>query len=244
LVSAGVAVVDSAVEAVRGANIIMTVLKDRPAVLDVMKSTVPSLRDGMIWIQASTVGPSGSDQLAEFAKQHGLIFYDAPIQGTRVPAEQGTLVILVSGPVTSRDQVQEVSNAIGHRTVWVSEHPGDSSRLKLSLNSLVFALTHGTAESLALAKALGLDPELVVDVVRGGPLDSGYFQTKAAAILAGDYVTSFSVTNAVKDSQLLVEAAEQADTQVDIAVAGLERYRRVLKAGHGDKDIAASYLAS
>lgn len=153
-------------------------------------------------------------------------------------------MVLASGPSVEREVVQPVFDAIGKRTVWVSHQPGASSRLKLALNTWAFALTHGVAESLAIAVALGVDPSLMIDVVKGGPMDSGYFQIKAAAILADDYTTSFSVENAVKDSQLVVEAAEKMGVKVDTAKAGLHRFQRALEAGHGDKDMAASYLTS
>jgi 3-hydroxyisobutyrate dehydrogenase len=238
-----VEVFGTAQEAVKGADIVLTSLKDGPAVREALQAAAPALSKGAAWIQLSTVGIDANEELAALARRHGLAFYDAPVQGTRQPAEQGQLVILASGPLEGRAVVQPVFDAIGKRTLWVSEQAGDSSRLKLALNSWAFALTHGIAESLAIAKGLGVDPALVVDVVKGGPMDSGYFQLKAAAILAGDYTTSFSVANAVKDSQLVVDAARGAGVKVDAAAAGLERFRRARDAGHGDKDMAASYLA-
>ncbi|MOA36845.1 hypothetical protein D3C78_1583910 [compost metagenome] len=74
-------------------------------------------------------------------------------------------------------------------------------------------------------------------------MDSGYFQAKAAAILAGDYTASFTIANAVKDARLVVDAAVQAGVKADATQAGLWRFERALAAGHGDKDMAASYLA-
>jgi 3-hydroxyisobutyrate dehydrogenase len=244
LASSGVDVFNSPREAVDGADIIITLLKDGPAVLDVMESAASGLSKGAIWIQMSTVGIIAIDELAAFAKQRELKFFDAPVQGTRQPAEQGQLVILASGPTEERDNIQSVFDAIGKRTVWVSEKVGASSRLKLALNSWAFALTHGIAESLGIAKSLGVDPALVVDVVKGGPMDSGYFQLKAASILTNDYTPSFSIANAVKDANLVVEAAEQAGIRADVAAAGLHRFRRALEAGHGDKDMSASGLVS
>lgn len=243
LEASDVQVFGTAQEAVKGAHIVLTSLKDGPAVREALDAAAPALSKGATWIQLSTVGIDANEALAALARQHGLAFYDAPVQGTRQPAEQGQLVILASGPLEGRAVVQPVFDAIGKRTLWVSEQAGDSSRLKLALNSWAFALTHGIAESLAIAKGLGVDPALVVDVVKGGPMDSGYFQLKAAAILADDYTTSFSVANAVKDSQLVVDAARGAGVKVDAAAAGLERFRRARDAGHGDKDMAASYLA-
>lgn len=239
----GIQVFDNAADAVRGADMIVTVLKDGPSVQKAMEAAAPNLNQGAIWLQLSTVGTDAVDALAALAEQMGLVFYDAPVQGTRQPAELAQLVILASGPVGQRAAVQPVFDAIGKRTVWVSDQPGASSRLKLALNSWVFALTHGLAESLVLAKGLGVDPALVVDVVTGSPMDSGYFQAKAAAILAGNYTASFSVTNAVKDAHLVVDAATQAGVPLDVAPAGLQRFERALQAGHGDKDMAASYLA-
>lgn len=239
----GVQVSSSPADAVQGAGIVLTLLKDGPSVLEAMQAAAPALSKGTLWLQLSTVGIGDTATLAAFAAEHGLVFYDAPVQGTRQPAEQGQLIILASGPAAVRADVQPVFDAIGKRTLWVSEQVGASSRLKLALNSWVFALTHGIAESIAIAKGLGVDPALVVDVVKDGPLDSGYFRLKAAAILADDYSTSFSIANAVKDARLVVDAALQAGVRVDTAQAGLSRFERALEAGHGDKDMAASYLA-
>ncbi|AZD46306.1 NAD(P)-dependent oxidoreductase [Pseudomonas chlororaphis] len=230
-------------DAVQGAGIVLTLLKDGPSVLQAMQAAAPTLSKGTLWLQLSTVGIEDTATLAAFAAEHGLVFYDAPVQGTRQPAEQGQLIILASGPTAARADVQPVFDAIGKRTLWVSEQVGASSRLKLALNSWVFALTHGIAESIAIAKGLGVDPALMIDVVKDGPLDSGYFRLKAAAILADDYSTSFSIANAVKDARLVVDAALQAGVRVDAAQAGLSRFERALEAGHGDKDMAASYLA-
>lgn len=243
LANDGIQAFDSPADAVRGADIVITVLKDGPSVQEAMRAAAPSLTKGAIWLQLSTVGLQGIETLAALAEQHDLVFYDAPVQGTRQPAELAQLVILASGPLEQRAVVQPVFDAIGKRTLWVSEHTGTSSRLKLALNSWAFALTHGLAESLALAKGLGVDPALVMDAVTGGPMDSGYFQAKAAAILADNYTASFSIANAVKDARLVVDAAAQAGVHVDTVQAGLKRFERALEAGHGDKDMAASYLA-
>ncbi|MET9067217.1 NAD(P)-dependent oxidoreductase [Streptosporangium sandarakinum] len=240
---AGVEVFDAAADAVAGAEVIVTVLKDGPAVLETMTAATPGLTRGAVWVQLSTVGATATEELAGFAERNGLIFYDAPVQGTRQPAENGRLLVMASGPESHRRDAQAVFDAIGGRTVWVSAQAGAASRLKLALNALVAALTHGTAESLLIAEALGVDPRLVVDVVTGGPLDSAFFQSKASAILTDDYSTSFSVTNSIKDALLVVEAAGQAGIDVDVTAAGLERFRRAARRGHGDKDMAASYLA-
>jgi 3-hydroxyisobutyrate dehydrogenase len=100
------------------------------------------------------------------------------------------------------------------------------------------------AESLALAKGLGLDPDLVRQVVTGGPLDSDYFQAKARAMLEGDFTPSFTVRNAEKDTELITSAGESAGVRLDVVAAARERFRRATDAGHGDEDMAATWYAS
>lgn len=242
----GAQVCTTPAEAVRGAAVILTALNDGPRVLEAISAAAPGLAEGAVWAQLSTVGVDGVRPLVEFADQHGLRFVDAPVQGTRQPAEQGQLVVLAAGPAEARAVVQPVFDIIGKRTVWVAETGRDAagSRLKLVLNSWVFALTHGVGEAIALAKGLGVDPEHFVDVVTGGPMDSAYFQLKGTAIRNDDYSTSFSVVNAEKDARLVAEAAENAGVRMDVATAGWQRFRRAVREGHGDKDMAATHLVS
>lgn len=233
---------DQAAEAVRGAQVIITLNKDGPAVLQAMQQAADGLEDGAIWLQMATVGVDAIDELHGFAQARGLVFYDVPVLGTRQPAEQGQLVVLAAGSSSRRPLLQPLFDAIAKRVLWVGEEPGAGSRLKLALNSWVLALTHGAAESLALAKGLGLDPALVVELVSGGPLDSGYFQAKTQAMLSGDYSPSFTLANALKDAELMVAAAHKVGVRLDLAEAGIQRFQRALDRGHADKDMAASYL--
>ena len=230
-------------DAVRGAAVVLTIAKDGPAVLEAMQAARPALEPGTIWLQLATVGIEATEQLQAFAAETELSFYDAPVLGTRQPAEQGKLVILGSGPLAERERVQPIFDAIGQRTIWVAETAGASSRLKLALNAYVFVLTHGTAETLRIAEALGVDPHLVLEALTGSQLDSGYLQGKGGAMLAGQYTPSFTLENGLKDARLIVEALQGTGTRADLAEAGLARFQRAAEAGHGDKDIAASFLA-
>jgi 3-hydroxyisobutyrate dehydrogenase len=237
----GITVCEDVNDALDGSGLIITILKDGPAVESALRSAELDQRK-TAWIQLSTVGVDATLSLAALASGHGIAFYDAPVLGTRAPAEQGRLVVLASGPEGARSDVQSIFDAIGQRTIWVSETPGDSSRLKLALNAYVLALTHATAETLKIASTLGVDPNHVMDALKGGPLDSGYLQIKGAAMLAGDYTTNFSVENGMKDAGLVLEALKDSSVQVDLVEAGLNRFRRAAEAGYGNLDIAASFL--
>ncbi|MFF7654666.1 NAD(P)-dependent oxidoreductase [Streptomyces sp. NPDC007983] len=245
LAADGVQVADTPGDAVRGADIVLTVLTDGPQVLETIRAATPGLREGTVWVQVSTVGEA-VDELAAFARAQGLVFVDAPVQGTRRPAENGQLVIMAAGSHAVRGAVQPVFDSIGKRTVWVGDDgaTGAASRLKLVLTTWVIALTHGVGEALALAAGLGVDPRHFIDVVSGGPMDNGYFQGKSSAILSGDYTPSFSVENAEKDARLVLEAADRVGIRMDTVEAGRARFRRASQQGHGAQDMAAGYFAA
>lgn len=234
-------------DAVRDADVVLTMLHDGPAALEVMRQAVPALRPGTAWVQSTTVGIDGVRELADFAGQHGLAFYDAPVLGTRDPAEAGQLVVLAAGPEQGRDAVTPVFEAVGSRTVWTGEDggAGSATRLKLVANSWVLAATTATGEVLALSEGLGVDPQDFFGLIAGGPLDMGYLRAKAALVLEDRLSpASFAVTTAEKDARLIVEAGERHGVRLDVAAAGAERFRRAAALGHGDEDMAAAYYAS
>lgn len=238
-----VAACAAAADAVRGADVVITAGKDGAAVAEAMRQAEAGLAPGQIWLQLATIGLDATAELSAWATARGLVFYDAPVVGTRQPAEAGQLVMLAAGPLSHRETAQAAFDAISRRTVWISERPADGSRLKLVINNWVLALTHGAAETLALAQGLGLDPAMALETIAGGPLDVPYLQLKGKAMLAGDYAVSFSVDNAAKDAGLVLAAAEAAGVRMDGAAAGLARFQRAIAAGHGDKDMAATFLA-
>jgi 3-hydroxyisobutyrate dehydrogenase len=185
--------------------------------------------------------------LAGFASEHGLVFFDAPVLGTREPAEAGMLTVLAAGPSGARDAVTPVFDAVGARTVWTGEDgaEGSATRLKLVANSWVLAATAATGEVLALAKGLGVDPQSFFDLIAGGPLDMGYLHAKAALVLEDRLSpASFAVATAEKDARLIVRAGQAHGVRLDVAEATAERLRRAAAQGHADEDMAAAYFAS
>ncbi|WP_300009770.1 NAD(P)-dependent oxidoreductase [Pseudonocardia sp.] len=243
LADAGAVLAAEPAEAVAGADVVVTMLGDGQHVRSVMERAAP--RAGQVWAQMTT---AGIDQgaLLDLADAYGVLFVDAPVVGTRQPAESGQLLVLAAGAPQARGIVQPVFDAVGRETRWLGEDPAGlaASRLKLVVNSWVLAITAATGETLALARGMAVDPQQFLDAVGGGPLDLPYLQAKAAAILAADWTPNFSVANAAKDADLIVAAARGAGVTLDVAAAAADRYRRVADAGHGDADMAAAYLAS
>ncbi|MFD7408993.1 NAD(P)-dependent oxidoreductase [Streptomyces sp. NPDC059866] len=234
-------------EAVQGADVVLTMLYDGASALEVMRDAAPALRPGTAWVQSTTAGIGAIGDLAAFARDHGLVFYDAPVLGTRQPAEAGQLLVLAAGPSESRETVTPVFNAVGARTVWTGDDgaAGTATRLKLVANSWVIAATNAVGEVLALSKALDVNPQSFFDAIDGGPLDMGYLRVKAGMILDDRLSPAqFAVATAVKDARLIVEAGERHGIRLDVAAASAERLARAAAQGHGDEDMAAAYFAS
>lgn len=240
LAGVGAVIADSPAEAVEGADLVLTMLFDADAVAATMEQARASLAPGVVWVQQSTVGVEGSDRLVALARDLGVAYVDAPVLGTRKPAEDGALVVLASGPEAARGRVAPVLEAIGSRTMWVGE-AGAGSRLKLAANAWVFAVIEGVAESLALTRDLGLDPRLFLEAVKGGALDAPYVQLKGGAMLDGAFDPAFALSGALKDVDLILAAAGDAGTELAVLPGVREHFARAVAAGHGDLDMSATY---
>jgi 3-hydroxyisobutyrate dehydrogenase len=244
LAAEGATVTDTPAEAARGADIIVTMLLDGVAVDGAMAGddgAGEAAPDGALWIQASTVGLAAAEKFAALAVRFELEYVDAPVLGTREPAEKGALTVLASGPEDARDRCAPVFDAIGSRTLWLGP-AGKGSRLKLVVNSWVLALTEATAEALALADGLRLDPKLFLDTIEGATMDSQYAHLKGKAMLAGQFDPSFPVRGAEKDARLILEAAADAGVDMGLTAAAQRHFAAALEQGHADDDMASVYL--
>jgi 3-hydroxyisobutyrate dehydrogenase len=236
----GAEVADSPSSAAEGAGIVITILPDATVVEDIIREAAPAA--GTIWLQQSTVGVEGCERLAAVADELGLVYVDAPVLGTKGPAEAGKLTVLASGPDEARATVTPVLDAVGAKTLWLGE-AGNGSRLKLVANAWVLTVVEGVAESLALAKALGLDPQQFLDVMKGGATDAPYVQVKGGAMLSGELDAQFPLWGAAKDARLIEEAGERAGVEMGVIAAARKHFERAEAEGHGDLDMAATYLS-
>lgn len=241
----GAEILESPADAAEGAGVIVTMLADADAVIDAVdgeRGALAAAGDTMIWVQMSTIGEQGTERCAELASDRGVAFVDAPVLGTKEPAEQGKLVVLASGPQDLRERLDPIFDAVGQKTMWIGE-AGSGTLLKLATNSWVLTLVEGVAETIALTEALGLDPALLLEAVDGGPLDLPYLRIKGNAIIERDFTPSFQLKLAAKDARLMEESARRRDLDLPLISA----IRQRLEQGtfeHGDKDVSATYLTT
>lgn len=232
----GLAVAGSPAEAVAGADVLLTVLHDLTAVREALAGV--KLGD-VAWMQSSTVGLE-VEQLAALGGR----LVDAPVLGTRTPAEEGKLTAFLAGPAEARDTVRPVAEAVAAKIVDVGDRVGDATRLKLVLNAWVLFLTEGTAELLALASAAGFEPRRVLDALAGGPLDSVYLQQKGAMVVAERFEPQFKLETALKDAGLVQELAERSDVDLALIDTVAGRFARAVELGHRSEDMAATWYAT
>jgi 3-hydroxyisobutyrate dehydrogenase len=238
LADEGVTVAGSISAAVADAGVLITLLADGSAVEEVMEEAAPATSSGALWIQSSTVGIPATERLAELAAEQGLLFVDAPVLGTKEPAEKGELVVFASGPEEARERCGPIFDAVGKATRWVGE-AGAGQRFKLVVNTWLLAAVEGVAEAISLSRGLGLDPNEVLDALSGGPLDMPYLQLKGKVMIERSFEPSFKASLAEKDAGLVLEAAERVELELPLVEAVREAFEQAVELGHADKDMAS-----
>ncbi len=228
--------------AVTDADVVVAMLFDTAATLDVMATVLPAMKDGAVFVQCATVGIKGAAQTAAVAAEAGVAFLDCPVLGTKAPAEQGKLVMLASGDPSLRERVQPAFDAMSSKTIWVGDELGLGSKLKLVCNAWIGALAAAVGQSFALAKGLGLDQRLMLDALDGAAADSPYLQAKGTAIIESSYAPQFSVDGVRKDTGLIKDAIVASGVSTVLVDGILGAFDAASEAGHGDDDMAAVYF--
>lgn len=240
----GIKVVGSPAEAAENADFLLTMLADADVISDVVEGDgegpLSTLAENGVWLQMSTIGLEGNDRLTKIAADGGVTYVDAPVLGTKQPAEQGQLIVLASGPESVRERCAAPFEAMGSKTVWLGE-AGAGSRMKLVANSWIVGLLGALGETIALSEALNIDPAQFLDVIDGGPLNLPYAQMKGQMMIDEDFPTSFAARLARKDAGLVLDAARSEGLHLALAEAVADRFDKAIEAGYGEDDMAAIY---
>jgi 3-hydroxyisobutyrate dehydrogenase len=234
----GVEVAPSVPAAVEQADVVITMVTNAGAVTSIAteQGLLTALRPGAVWAQMSTIGVEATEKIDTLAKgrRPDTYFVDAPVSGSKVPAEQGKLLIFASGPEEARPRVAPMFDAIGQRTIWLGP-AGNGSRMKLVNNVLLAFTAEGVANSLALAYRLGLDTASVIDAFDESPLVSAWESGKFRRIARGDYSEEFALALASKDVHLALSEAGSARFPVLAALAG--EWAEIVDRGLGHDDV-------
>jgi 3-hydroxyisobutyrate dehydrogenase len=241
----GVQIADTAADAASGAEFLITILSDADAVTSVLEGeggVLAAVEPGATWLQMSTIGIEGTERCAALAEQHDLVLVDAPVVGTKQPAEEGKLTVLASGPGEAQERCKPIFDAVGQKTVWLGE-AGTGTRMKLVVNSWLLSLVEGLAETIAFAEGIDIDPSQFLETIAGSPVDNPYAQTKGRMMIERNFEAAFKLELAAKDARLVLEAMERHDLELPMLEAIRDQLEEAARE-HGDEDMAATYLAS
>jgi 3-hydroxyisobutyrate dehydrogenase len=244
LAEAGALVAASPDEAVRGARVVITMLPTAAVVTSVIfgDGVAEAFRQGAVWAQMGTIGVTATTEIAGRLGQvrPDVIFVDAPVSGSKAPAEAGELLILASGPREAEPIVRPAFSVIGRKTVWLGG-AGQGSRMKLVVNAYMSILIEGVAEALELALRLGIDEAKLAEVIEGGPLDAPIADAKLHKMERGDFAPEFPLEWALKDVDLAI--ADAAGGTLPLLAALSRQWHAAVDAGHGREDVSAARLA-
>ena len=196
LVGLGAEVAATPADAARRATVVVTMVTDADVVVSIAKDQgmLAALAPGAVWVQMSTIGVAGIERVEALvdAERPDVTLIDAPVSGSKDPAERGQLTIFASGPVETRPRLDPLFDALGQRTIWVGRL-GAGSRLKLTANAWLALAAEAVNTSVALARRLGLETETVLNALGDSPLVSPWQSAKLERIAQGDYSVQFAL---------------------------------------------------
>ncbi len=238
LADLGAEAVVTPADAARRADVVVTMVTDADVVVSIAQSQgmLAALAPGAAWVQMSTIGVAGIERVQALAdaERPDVTLVDAPVSGSKDPAEHGQLTIFASGPEVVRSRVTPLFDALGQRTIWVGP-TGAGSRLKLVVNTWLAFAAESLNTSVALARRLGLEIETVENALGGSPLVSPWQAAKLQRIAQGDFSVQFALSLALKDVHLALEAA--ADDRFRALACLADEWQEVVDLGLGDRDL-------
>ncbi|WP_029685875.1 NAD(P)-dependent oxidoreductase [Tatumella saanichensis] len=241
----GLVLATSVADAVSEADVIITMLPDSDTTHDVLSQALDSVKKDATLCQMGTLGLEGIEKLHHYIseKRPDILFLDAPVSGTKAPAEKAQITVLASGDRQGAQAAEQVFSAISKATLWQGD-VGAGSKMKLVVNSWLIGLMQSLAESERLAEALGFEPDQLWQALEGGPLAAPYAKVKLEMIKSGDFTPQMQLIWALKDAKLAVEAGNKQQLPALTNITELWQQAVDDGLGHQDLSVISQYLAS
>jgi 3-hydroxyisobutyrate dehydrogenase-like beta-hydroxyacid dehydrogenase len=237
----GVGVASSPFSLAQATNVIIIMVTGPEAIEELIfgpKGALPALNGLKTLINMSSVSPRFTRELGKRLEPTGVRFVDAPVSGTRKPAELGTLLILAGGDPVHVEAVTPVLQAMGKKVIYCGG-VGQGSMMKMTINLLLGLMMAGLAETVHYGQRGGLDLETILEVVLSGPLSCGLFQMKADMLRTQEFPPQFPLKHMTKDAKFIVDTAFETGAPAPLAHLLLYLYRLGVSRNLGDADFAA-----
>jgi 3-hydroxyisobutyrate dehydrogenase/2-hydroxy-3-oxopropionate reductase len=240
----GARVAATPAEAAQGAEVVWMCVSDTAAVENVLfgaNGVEPSLTEGMIIADSSTISPSATRKFAERVARKGVQYVDSPMTGSKAGAESGTLLFMIGGDEQTIEKLKPLYAAMGKKIFRMGETSKGQSA-KLVMNLQIALIYEGFAEALTLAAKLGVDAENLASLINSSMVKSGVVEYKLPFVLRRDFSPNFPLRLMRKDIQLALEAAKEARVKLPGLETVEEIYDVAVEDGHADLDYAATLL--
>jgi 3-hydroxyisobutyrate dehydrogenase-like beta-hydroxyacid dehydrogenase len=238
----GARVAATPAEAANGAEVVWMCVSDTQAVEQLLfgpDGVQNSLASGMVIVDSSTIAPSATQDFAQRVRTRGVDYVDAPVTGSKIGAENATLIFIVGGDEAVIARIKPLFDAMGKQVFRMGE-TGKGQAAKLVMNLQIALIFEGFAEALTLATKLGVNTEALISVVQASMIRSGVVDYKAPFILKRDFSPNFPLRLMHKDIHLALDAAREARVKLPGLETVEEVYDLASEEGHRDLDYAAT----
>ena len=242
LVANGAILANEPAQVAEDVEVIFTMLSTPAVVKEVAQAFLPAFKPGSYWIDLSTVNPSFSREMSVLAADHQVNFVDAPVAGSKAPAEAGELLFLAGAREEDLSPISSLLDIMGKKTLYLGK-PGNGANVKMLINLMLAQSMTTFSEAIALGKGMGLPEEQLLNILTATPVVSPVMGLLKERLLAGNFDVNFPLKWIHKDIMLALDTA----SELSVPMPSLEQtealYKSALNSGLGDEDFSAIYKA-
>lgn len=237
----GATVAKSLDDAVSEADAVFTMLANPEAVQETIEAGMfSSMKKGSLWVDSSTVAPSDSRRFSNLAEQAGIRYLEAPVTGTKQPAESGDLVFLIGGSDDDLHEVAHLIDFMGQKYLKIGEH-GDAASLKILVNLMLAQSIAAFSEAIHLADKMGLDPERTQEFLSNTPVVAPLIKNLIPKWKSGDRSANFPLYLMRKDLHLVTKTAFEVEAAMPLSAAVEQVFSSGLTAGLASEDLSSIF---
>jgi 3-hydroxyisobutyrate dehydrogenase-like beta-hydroxyacid dehydrogenase len=233
---------DSPADAARGAEVVWICVSDTKAVESVLfgpQGVEASASEGMTVVDSSTISPSAERSFAQRLAAKGVAYVDAPVTGSKIAAEGGSLIFMAGGDEAVLARLEPLFQAMGKQLFYMGE-TSKGQAAKLVMNLQIAVIYEGFVEALTLATKLGVNVDKLLPLIQASMVRSGVVEYKAPFVLRRDFSPNFPLRLMLKDIHLALNAAKEARVKLPALETVEEIYEMAAEDGHQDLDYAAT----
>jgi 2-hydroxy-3-oxopropionate reductase len=241
LVAEGATAAGSPAEVAAQVDVVFTNLPDTSDVEKVVlgeQGILAGGQTGLIWVDNSTIKPAAARSLARQMAARGMLSLDAPVSGGDIGARNGTLAIMVGGPVEALEKVRPILQAMGKAVTHVGE-AGAGQVAKAANQIMVAAQMVAMGELLIFSQKAGVDPQKVVEAIKGGAAQCWTLDVKPVRLFTGNRMPGFKAYMQAKDLNIILETAREYGIPLPSAAVDAQLYNAMLQNGMGELDNSA-----